>query len=201
MGMAGFHTGKINHPGCNFGRKRACTFGVIKTDLTWEGFQGHRYSTMVDMNNTINHIRGFYQGSINKIWLSFSFIVNMGFAESKPISVGPMLVTADETKKRDIQLRDLTVDKENCTAIVLESCTLKKKLRTELLSMGYSGDANQHVRRFIDGLFGKNNMMLFGYVNAWKIKFNSKDNFPSTLNLKNKNGGITLVPVTGHGVV
>jgi hypothetical protein len=51
---------------------------------------------------------------------------------------------------------------------------------------------------FIQGLFGKGNMYLFGCGNAWKIEFNSKDNFPSKLQL-NHNKGSTLVAVAGRG--
>jgi hypothetical protein len=47
-------------------------------------------------------------------------------------------------------LRDIDeVDKENGTALVLKTCTLKVKLKNELRRLGYSGDANEHVSQFI----------------------------------------------------
>ena len=102
-------------------------------------------------------------------------------------------MTASKSKLGAIQLRDVVLE-ANGFATVCESCSLKDVLLGELSCLEYSGDANQHVCRFIDGLFGKSNMMLFGCGNAWKIKFNSKDNFPSTLNLKhNRNKYIVSV--------
>ena len=39
---------------------------------------------------------------------------------------------------------------DNCTAVVLEPCTLKENLKDELESIGYSGDASQHIYNFIN---------------------------------------------------
>ena len=94
-----------------------------------------------------------------------------------------MLVTISEHKA--IQFRDLDVDMENGTAVVLETSMLKVKLKDELRRLGYSGNVDNHVYNFIRGLFGKNNMYLFGCGNAWKIEFNKENNFPSTLESSN----------------
>jgi hypothetical protein len=73
-----------------------------------------------------------------------------------------MLVTADDSEKGailNVKFRDVDVaDKENDTAIVLETCALKDKLKAKLRRMEYSGDVNQHVYHFIRGLFGKGKM-------------------------------------------
>jgi hypothetical protein len=75
---------------------------------------------------------------------------------------------------------------------------LKEKLKDELSRLEYSGDADQYVRNFIQGLFGKSRMMLFGCGNTWKFEFDN--NFPSTFNLKNNGNEFVPVPVTGcHG--
>ena len=47
-------------------------------------------------------------------------------------------MTASKSKKGAIQLRDVVWEANSVVAVVLESCTLKEKLKTELLSMGYS---------------------------------------------------------------
>jgi hypothetical protein len=65
--------------------------------------------------------------------------------------------------------------------------------------MEYSDDSQEistHVRQFIQGLFGKGDMMLFGCGNAWKLE--SDNSFPSMLNLKGSKGSI-VVPVMGGG--
>jgi hypothetical protein len=81
--------------------------------------------------------------------------------EGKPsLSCGPMLVTAAGSKQAAIQLRDFVLE-ANGFAKVQEFCTLKDKLRMELLSMGYSYDIDTHVFQFIRGLFGKTHMRLF----------------------------------------
>jgi len=72
-------------------------------------------------------------------------------------------------------------------------------LKSELGRLGYSGNVDNHVRDFIRGLFGKSGMMLFGCGNAWKIKFNKENNFPSTLNLKHNGNELVPVAVTGQG--
>jgi hypothetical protein len=108
-----------------------------------------------------------------------------------------MLVTL--SKGGGVQMRDLIVDKDNCTAVVSEECTLKVKLKSELGRLGYSGNVDNHVYNFIRGLFGKNNMYLFGCGNAWKIEFNKENNFPSTLNLKHNGNELVPVAVTGQG--
>jgi hypothetical protein len=132
---------------------------------------------------------------VNQI-LSGGGIITTGWGESKPISFGPILVTGSDSKLGAIQLRDVVLE-ANGFAKVQETCTLKDTLKTELKSIGYSGDADQHVLNFILGLFGKSCMMLFGNGNARRIKFDSKENFPSTLNLIYSKGGI--VPVIGCG--
>jgi len=95
-------------------------------------------------------------------------------------------------------LRDVLLE-ANGYATVVDKCTLKKKLKDELSRLEYSGDADQHVRNFIQGLFGKSGMMLFGRGNAWKIEFDSEDNIPSTLNLKHYGNEFVPVTVTGQG--
>jgi hypothetical protein len=123
-----------------------------------------------------------------------------GWEESKPITFGPMLVTASGSGGGSIQLRDIdVVDKDNYTAVVSEECSLKEKLKGELSLLEYSGDADRHIYDFIRGLFGKSGMMLFGCGNAWKIEFNT--NLPSTLNLKHNRNEYVIVPVTGHGKI
>jgi hypothetical protein len=72
-------------------------------------------------------------------------------------------VTASKSKKGAIQLRDVVLEANSVVAVVLESCTLKKKLKAELLdTIGYSGDADQHVYDFIRGLFGKSQSFYLG---------------------------------------
>ena len=72
-------------------------------------------------------------------------------------------------------------------------------------SMKYPEDSkkmNAHVCTFIWGLLGRGDMYLFGCdKNAWKIKFDSKDKFPSKkLNLKHNKQSI-VVPVIGCGEI
>lgn len=111
-----------------------------------------------------------------------------------------MLVTISEHKA--IQFRDLDVDMENGTAVVLETSMLKVKLKDELRRLGYSGNVDQHVSTFIHGLFGKGNMMLFGCGKPWKFEFDTEENFPSMLQLKHGKELVPVVspvPVTGCG--
>jgi hypothetical protein len=76
-----------------------------------------------------------------------------------------MLVTGSERGGGGggIQLRDITVDDDNCTAFVSEECMLYDTLASELENIGYSGNADAHVRNFIYGLFGKSDMRLFRF--------------------------------------
>jgi hypothetical protein len=179
-----------------------CAFGAIGNwesivDTDYESFQNNRLLRLKGITIDANNTRELLQGAVNQVLVGGNFIV-IGW-ESKPISFGPILVTCSHSKLGAIQLRDVIVDEDNCTAVVSEDCTLKDKLIDELSRLEYSGDTDQHVRCFINGLFGKSNMYLFGRGNAWKIEFDSEDNIPSTLNLKHYGNEFVPVTVTGQG--
>jgi hypothetical protein len=178
-----------------------CAFGVIGNKgsilyTDYDTFQKKRSAAIQGITTDANNTRELFQGAVNQV-LSGGNLITTGWEESKPISFGPMLVTL--SKGGGVQMRDLIVDKDNCTAVVSEECTLKVKLKSELGRLGYSGNVDNHVYNFIRGLFGKNNMYLFGCGNAWKIEFNKENNFPSTLNLKHNGNELVPVAVTGQG--
>jgi hypothetical protein len=180
-----------------------CAFGVIGNKgsilyTDYDTFQKKRSAAIQGITIDANNTRELFQGAVNQVLSGGSFITT-GWEESKPISFGPILVTCSHSKLGAIQLRDVIVDDDNSTAVVSEECTLKDKLIDELSRLEYSGDADQHVRCFIYGLFGKGNLMLFGRGNAWKIEFDSEDNIPSTLNLKHNGNELVPVAVTGRG--
>jgi hypothetical protein len=63
-----------------------------------------------------------------------------------------------------MKFRDV-VREANGLAFVLKTCTLKGTLKTKLRRMEYSEDSdkiNAHVSTFIQGLFGRTEMRLFG---------------------------------------
>jgi hypothetical protein len=178
-----------------------CAFGVIGNKgsilyTDYDTFQNNRLSRLKGITIDANNTRELFQAAMNQVLVGGSFITT-GWEESKPISFGPILVTCSHSKLGVIQLRDVIVDEDNSTAVVSEECTLKDKLIDELSRLEYSGDADQHVRCFINGLFGKSNMTLFGRGNAWKFEFDT--NFPSTLNLKHNGNELVPVAVTGRG--
>jgi hypothetical protein len=177
-----------------------CAFGVIGNKgsilyTDYDTFQKKRSATIQGITTDANNTRELFQGAVNQVLSGGNFITT-GF-KRRSFSFGPMLVTL--SKGGGVQMRDLIVDKDNCTAVVSEECTLKVKLKSELGRLGYSGNVDIHVRNFIRGLFGKSGMMLFGCGNAWKIKFNKENNFPSTLNLKHNGNELVPVAVTGQG--
>jgi hypothetical protein len=113
-------------------------------------------------------------------------------------------VTASDSKLGAIQLRDIDeVDKENGTAVVVDKCTLKDKLKAELRWIKYSGYVDDHVCHFSLGIIWKRahaSIWLCVCGNAWKFEFDSEDNIPSTLKLKHSKGSLT-VPVVGSGKI
>jgi hypothetical protein len=169
MLLWGFHSDDINKPSCLFGKLRFI-MNNAPVEYTYEQFQSERRNVIKEGTDQDNNTRKVSQDSIKNTWPSGSFTF-MFYGKPKTIHFGSMLVTAvtaTHIGPVHIKLRDL-VRVTNDTAVVLESCTLKNKLKAELISMEYSDDSrknSQHVGNFIRGLFGKGGMMLFGCGNA-----------------------------------
>jgi hypothetical protein len=121
MGLLDLWTIDINEPHCAF-------FGAIGNkgsilDSDYITFQEKRSLRLQGITIDTNNTRELFQATVNQV-LSTGHIIFTG-SESKPICFGPtMLVTARDSEQGAIQLRDIDeVDKENCTAVVLDKCT------------------------------------------------------------------------------
>jgi hypothetical protein len=130
-------------------------FGVQQSLVgkNWTDFQQDRKDILTAHYNEDNHTPQVCQDALNSIWPKGSLTT---INESEIISFDAILIiTASE--QGAIQMRDLIVDRENGTAVVVAKCTLKDKLKAVLRRMEYSsGDVDAHVcRRFIRGIFGK----------------------------------------------
>jgi hypothetical protein len=142
MLLWGFHSDYINKPSCLFGKLRFIMNNTL-SNYTYKQFQSERRNVIQEGTDQCNNTRGLFQGAMNKVVTGGSIIIT-GFEESKPVCFCPMLVTASDSKKGAFQLRDVVLE-ANDSAVVLETCSLKDTLKSELRRMGYSEDIKKSM--------------------------------------------------------